>query len=309
MLRSDFSVLILTSALIYNPVAGTLRRDPVRLERTLAALRATGLTVTEVPTTGPDTAGALARQRGEDLVIGLGGDGTLHEIAAGLVGTRTPFLPLPGGTANVVCMETGIGRHPEKAAAAWRSYARRRIAVGKYQNEATTRHFLAMAGCGLDAHIVEHLNPALKKRFGKLAYWLAGFQSIMRWLPEFPVRVDGREYVASLALVTRVRNYGGDLEIARSVRLSDEDFEIVLFRGRAAARYALYLAGTLTNTLRLVPGATVLRGREVEIADSPHAPIYAQLDGEAGGRVPGRATIVPDALTILLPESYGQWTT
>jgi diacylglycerol kinase family enzyme len=166
-----------------------------------------------------------------------------------------------------------------------------------------------MAGCGLDAHIVEHLNPALKNRFGKLAYWLAGFHSIMRWLPEFTVRVDGVEQRASFALISRVRNYGGDLEIARSIRLSDGDFEIVLFRGRVAARYALYLAGTLTNTLRHMPGASLLRGRVVEVDDSPQAPIFAQVDGEAAGSVPVRCVTVPDALTILLPEGYGRWTT
>lgn len=274
------------------------------MARAVAALRAQGFALREMPTTGPGVAGEIAAQaaaEGVDLVIGCGGDGTLNETASGLIGTSVPFLPLPGGTANVLCMETGIGRDLLPAAARARTLVPRRIAVGRYQE----RCFLLMAGAGLDAHIVEHLDPASKKRLGKLAYWKAGFQAVMRWLPEFDVLIDGREHRVSMALVTRVRNYGGDLEIARRVRLSDDDFDVVLLQGRAAVRYLLYLTGIVTNSLASMPGAKIVRAREVQIADSPHAPIYAQLDGEAAGRVPARISLVPDALTLMLPPEYG----
>ena len=298
----------LTAAFIYNPVAGTLRRDPARVIQAMAVLRANGYEVREMPTTGPQMAGRLARQaveQGVDLVVSCGGDGTINETAAGMIGSHTPFLALPGGTANVLCMETGLGRDMVRAAERVRELKPRRIAVGRYGE----RPFLLMAGIGLDAHIVEHLNPESKKRWGKLAYWIAGCQAILRWLPEFDVRVNGQQHRVSMALVTRVRNYGGDLEIARRVSLTDDDFEVILLRGRAALRYGLYFGGILTNTLQHMPGVNIVRTREIEVADSPHAPIYAQLDGEAAGRVPGRIQIVPDALTILLPPEYGSWTT
>jgi diacylglycerol kinase (ATP) len=294
----------LTAAFIYNPVAGTLRRHPQRVPNAIAALRAHGYDVRQMPTTGPQVAGEFASRavsEGVDLVVGCGGDGTLNETAAGLIGTRTPFLPLPGGTANVLCMETGLGRDLVKAAARVPELVPRRIAVGRYQE----RCFLLMAGIGLDAHIVEHLDPSTKKRLGKLAYWLAGFQAILRWLPEFDVIANGETHRVSMALVTRVRNYGGDLEIARRVRLSDDDFDLVLLKGRAALRYGLYFAGILTNTLGLMPGARVVRARDVQVGAPLHAPIFGQLDGESVGPVPARITIVPDALTILLPKEYG----
>jgi diacylglycerol kinase (ATP) len=296
----------LTAAFIYNPTAGTLRRNPERVARAVAALRAQEYDVREMPTTGPLVAGDFARRaaaEGVDLVVGCGGDGTLNETASGLIGTRTAFLPLPGGTANVLCMETGLGRDLVKVAEQARTLVPRRIAVGRYGE----RCFLLMAGLGLDAHIVEHLDPESKKRLGKLAYWKAGFEAVLRWLPEFDVLVNGEAHLVSMALVTRVRNYGGDLEIARRVRLSDDDFDVVLLRGRAAFRYALYLVGILTNTLESMPGAKVVRASEVRVAESPHAPVYAQVDGEAAGRVPASIAIVPDALTILLPAGYGLW--
>ena len=298
----------LTAAFIYNPVAGTLRRDPARVTQAIAVLRANGYEVRDMPTTGPQVAGEFARRavaEGVDLVVSCGGDGTINETASGMIGTRIPFLPLPGGTANVLCMETGLGRDMVRVAERIKELVPRRIAAGRYGE----RHFLLMAGIGLDAHIVEHLDTESKKRWGKLAYWGAGFKAILRWLPEFDVRVNGRTHRVSMALVTRVRNYGGDLEIARGVRLSDNDFEVVLLRGRAAMRYGLYFAGILTDTLRHMPGVDIVRACDVEIGSSLQAPVFAQLDGEAVGRIPGRITIVPDALTMLLPPGYGKWTT
>jgi len=297
----------LTAAFIYNPVAGTIRRDPARIRRALAALEACGYDVREMPTTGPGVAADLARTAlatRVELVVGCGGDGTLNEIASGMIGSRVPFLPLPGGTANVLCMETGLGRDMERVASMVGMLQPRRIAVGDFNG----RHFLLMCGVGLDAQIVENLDPASKKKLGKLAYWLAGFQAILRWLPEFPVRVNGQEHQVSMALITRVRNYGGDLEVARSVRLSSADFEVVLLRGRAAVWYGLYLLGILTNTLKRLPGVTVVRAAAVEVGASGHGAVFAQLDGEAAGRVPARVSIVPDALTVLLPAEYGEWT-
>src|SRR5437588_109291 len=78
-------------------------------------------------------------------------------------------------------------------------------------------HFLLMAGIGLDAHIVHNLNLKLKARTGKFAYWVAGWNLFGRSLPEFYVRAAGQERKCSFALLSKVRNYGGDFEIARQV--------------------------------------------------------------------------------------------
>jgi diacylglycerol kinase family enzyme len=116
--------------------------------------------------------------------------------------------------------------------------------------------------------------------------------------------VDGRDYRASFALITRVRNYGGDLEIARTVRLTSPDFEVILFAGSLAPVYLKYFAGVGLNRLKGMSGVEVLRGTSIEFF-GPDAPVFAQLDGEAAGPIPGRAEIVPDALTLLMPASYG----
>ncbi|MGH9658217.1 MAG: diacylglycerol/lipid kinase family protein, partial [Bryobacteraceae bacterium] len=145
--------------------------------------------------------------------------------------------------------------------------------------------------------IIYHLQGDFKKRWGKLAYWIAGFGEVTRELEEFEVRVDGRICRASFALVTKVQNYGGDLRIARRVRLEDDEFEVVLFSGRSGWRYLKYLAGAVSGGLEGMPGVTVLRASHARIEGSPHV----QVDGEYTGRGPCEVRIVPDALTLLMP--------
>ena len=97
-----------------------------------------------------------------------------------------------------------------------------------------------MAGVGLDARIVYHLSAPLKSKLGKVAYWASAMKLIGRDLEEFDVKVDDRIHQCSFALISKVRNYGGDFEIACDTSLLDDRFEVVLFEGRSSLRYLKY---------------------------------------------------------------------
>jgi diacylglycerol kinase family enzyme len=272
-------------------------------------LRGHGLNIDEAPTQGPMHATQLAREAvaaGADLIFSAGGDGTLNEVLNGMAGSDAVLGMLPGGTANVLAMEAGLSGRMTEAARRFPELAPRPVAVGCLERETAPRYFLLMAGAGLDAHIVEHLRPGMKKALGKVAYWIGGFASALRLLPEFDACIDGRNYRTSFALISRVRNYGGDLEIARQVRLTDPDFEIVLFEGRHALRYLTYFTGVLTHTHRHLPGVTILRAREIEIAASAQGPAWIQIDGESAGLLPARVRIAPQPVRLLLPAAYGR---
>ena len=95
-----------------------------------------GHNVTVAPTTGPATAGAIARAyiaRGADLILAAGGDGTINEVAEGMVHSHVPLAILPGGTANVLAMEMKLGRKLERAASGCTNACPRRISVGHLQ--------------------------------------------------------------------------------------------------------------------------------------------------------------------------------
>jgi diacylglycerol kinase (ATP) len=297
------------AVLIYNPTAGRLKAGGGRLvTETLDALARAGHTVSARPTPGPSAAAALAKQcidEGCDLVIGFGGDGTINEVAAGVAGTRTPLAILPGGTANVLCRELCVGLEAKQGAALISESKAERIATGvAVCEDRAPRRFLAMAGIGLDAHIVYRMNADLKKKWGKLAYWISGFGQLTRELVEFEVEVDGATHHCSFALVTKVRNYGGDLQIARRVSILDDRFEIVLFAGRRSTRYLRYLTGIAVNRLEGMEGVTILRARRAQFRCPADDRVYVQVDGEYVGRLPATVEIEPDALTLLIPPAY-----
>ena len=274
-------------------------------------LRNNGHNLTVVPTRGRGTAGGLAREhigRGADLIVAAGGDGTINEAAEGMLHSGVPLAILPGGTANVLANEIGLGTRIERAAARLEECRPRRISVGHLTCDGgrVSRHFLLMAGIGFDAYVVHHVDGELKSRTGKFAYWVAGLRLLGRRLEEFHVDIAGQKRPCSFALVSKVRNYGGDFQIARSVRLSDDRFEVVLFEGRYTARYLKHFAGMMLNRLSTMKGVAVLRADCVSISDPQDRCVYVQIDGEFAGRLPAEIRIVPDALTLLTPPGYGR---
>ena len=293
-------------AFIYNPRAGKLLRNPGLAERTIDTVRSYGQ-VSVCPTTGPGAARTIAEQQvagGAEWIVVLGGDGTINEVANGMVGSQAALVPLPGGTANVLCVETRIGTNPVKAATAIGLRQARRIAVGHLKNATTDRYFLAMAGAGLDATVVNAVNPAIKDKLGKLAYWVSGFGMFGKSLAQFRSDIDGFVSQRSFLLASRVRNYGGDLEIARNVSLLDDCLEAVSFAGSNSFRYMPYLAGVLLGKPGICPGVDVRPARTLECQAVNGEPVPIQVDGEAAGFLPARIDVVPDALTILLPREY-----
>ena len=240
-------------------------------------------------------------------MLAAGGDGTINEVAEGLIHTRVPLGILPGGTANVLATEMKLGSRLERAAVRLRECRPQRISVGHLTCEGGTvsRHFLMMAGIGLDAHIVYRVNGPLKARTGKFAYWIAGWSLLGRSLAEFHVEVGGQVRKCSFVLASKVRNYGGDFEIAREVSLLDDRFEVVLFEGRSTLRYVKYFAGLVRNRVEGMAGVTVLREQCLKLSCPEDRRVYVQIDGESAGHLPAEVRIVPDAITLLMPEEYG----
>ena len=281
------------------------------IQRAVEILTQEGHSVTAAPTTGPNVAGAMARAQiaaGADLIVVAGGDGTINETAEGMIGSKVPLGILPAGTANVLATEMKLGGNLEKVARGMGKLRPRRISVGHIVCDGgkVSRHFLLMAGVGLDAHVVYRVNAALKARTGKFAYWVAGWSLLGRRLAEFNVEIAGQRRKCSFALLSKVRNYGGDFEIARSVTLMHDQFEVILFEGPTATRYVKYFAGMALNRLAGMSGVTVVRADHVTISSADDRRAHVQVDGELGGTVPAEFHIVPDALTLLAPDGYGQ---
>lgn len=263
-----------------------------------------GLTPRLLPTFGPGQAGELARQavqEGADLIIVLGGDGTVNEVLQGVVHTGVPLGVLPGGTANCLAMELGLGTRLESAAERLTGSEPASVAVGRVSSTRGARYFLLMCGAGLDAAIVYEVSAGLKAAAGKLAYWVAGLAQFRRAVANMEVHVNGQTVHCGFALASRIRNYGGDLEIASGASLRRDDFEVVLFEGSHPFRYLWYMLGVAVRRVQKLQGVRSFRAPALTIETS--AP--SQVDGEYYGREPLHIEAVPGALILMIPPNYG----
>ena len=214
---------------------------------------------------------------------------------------------IPAGTANVFSRELGLGANPLQVAARLSGLVPRRVAASLLRSgsDGGERYFLLMAGAGFDAHIVYRLNLGLKSKLGEIAYWASAARQLGRRLDEFEVHIDGTALTCSFALVSRVRNYAGYMEIAQRVSLLRDEFEVVLFQGTSAARsYGKYFAAIVAGRASQTKGITFHQARQVRLTGPSGARVYVQVDGEHAGRLPASVEIVPDAVTILAPPEY-----
>ena len=296
------------AVIIYNPFAGRLLRVERSLQRTIQSLAERGLNATLVPTTGPGTASLLARrhiEEGADLIIAAGGDGTINEVVNGMAHSQVPMAILPGGTANVLAHELGIRRDLYSAALSLADMQPCRISLGVLRGPAGyERFFLMMAGLGLDAQIVYNLDLDLKAVAGKLAYYAGGLLQCGCPLPQFAVRVNDRQYEVGFGLISRVRNYGGDLEIARGASLLRDDFEVVLFEGTSSPGFLRYLAGVTLRMVAKMRGCHVVRATSLTCEVSSDPSVYAQIDGEIACRLPVTSDMAEQALTLRVPSDF-----
>lgn len=250
-------------------------------------------------------AGEMARQaiaEGADAIFVLGGDGTVNEVMQGMVHSGVPLGVLPGGTANCLAMELGLGTRIERAAERLTTSEPVQIALGKVTGSRTgSRYFLLMCGAGLDAAIVYEVHAGLKAAAGKLAYWVAGLAQFRRNVAGMQLKVDGTPTACGFALISRIRNYGGDLEIASGASLRRNDFEVVVFEGANPLRYVWYMLAVAVKQVQKLPGVRTWRATSVEMLTA--AP--SQVDGEYYGRETLKIEAVSGALTLLIPPTYG----
>ncbi len=285
---------------IHNPVAGP--KVVHRIDRVRAYLSANGLPFRIRETGAPGDAVVMAREaalEGADIVIAVGGDGTMNEVADGLAGSATRLVFVPHGTGNVFASEFSLPESVEGCLDLISSGKTIAVRMAK----ANDRRFVLLASAGFDAEVVEGMNHRQKNLLGIAAYVLCGARHLLRSQPPLWIEFPDRERVeAHAVIVARGKMYGGNVTIAPMGDISGETFQVIalLRKGRwSIAKFAL----------------DVLRGKHVSsrhvlIRESPSLfvrsaiPSACQVDGEYLGPLPVRFTVTDTLLRIVVPAEF-----
>jgi YegS/Rv2252/BmrU family lipid kinase len=288
------------AALIYNPRAGRQRHAQV-LDGLVAALRRGGCAAEPVPTRGPGDATTLAREMAAagnvEAVFAFGGDGTVREVAAGLLGSGIPLGVLPGGTVNLLAMALGLPRDPVAAAAVLAAAPARPMDVGL----AGASPFLMMVSAGLDARVLAAVDPRLKLRFGQGAVFGHGLVEWWRYgYPPLEVVADGERLEATFAAVSNIPYYAGAFHLAPGARLDDRRLDLVLFRGTGRLATVLF-ALDLLRAAHVRRRDVLIRPVEEVVFTGP-AGAAVQVDGDlCQETAPLTIRLSPETIPVLVP--------
>ena len=286
--------------IIFNPAAGARRRS--KLHAALDLLRGIGLRLEVVETRQRGDAARLARDAasGGGTVVAAGGDGTIAEVASGIVGSDAALGVLPLGTANVFALELGIPLSAENAAIVLAMGRTVPFRPGRSLGSGPAEQiFVQMLGAGLDAAVVHALPPLLKRALGKGAYALQTVREIVRHdAALLRVVADGQEFHAHSVVVTKGRLYAGRFIIAPNANARGDDFYVVALPQPRRSDAIRHAAALPLGLLPRLPEARIFRASAISI-EGAAGPI--QADGDAAGVLPARIAPASEVIRIVVP--------
>ena len=230
-----------------------------------------------------------------------GGDGPINEAVCGMARSAVPLAILPGGTANVLAREIGLPLDIPSAAKQLLSCTPRRLSLGL----AGSRYFLLMAGVGFDARVIQAVSAHHKKTFGMATYIFEALRQGLFHAPlPFMLKSAAHSCLSTFACIAKAQHYG-PIRMAREADLFSNQFFVYCFHSRSRLRYVLYALALLSGKLDRLSDVSRFAATEITCAPASSAdPVYLQVDGELLGLLPYKITIVPDALTLLVPSSH-----
>lgn len=299
--------------LIANPASGQHRGER-RLAQASERLASLGHTVTGTLTESAGHATHLAKSNAPDfeIIAALGGDGTVNEVANGLMavepGERPALATLPVGTGNDVALTYGLA-HFESAIDALAKGSTRTLDVIRVQlmrdGKSVTRHALLFVAAGFAAEVIRKTGPRVKRIFGRrFSYSVGLFRALASFrAPEFSVKWDGGERSGQMFQVCAGNTEfaaGGVMRISPGARPDDGLLNIslvdVLGRLQIVRRFPSILSGGYVEDERV----DYFTGKRLEIDAVP--PAELQADGDIIGTTPATVELLPGALRLVVPQ-------
>ncbi|MFT7542462.1 MAG: diacylglycerol kinase (ATP) [Gammaproteobacteria bacterium] len=234
-----------------------------------------------------------------DLVVAVGGDGTVGEVIDGLVDPEVHVGVLPFGTANVLAEEFELPRDVHHALEILRKKRVRHLDVAFANGQLS---FLAV-GIGIDGKIVREVERARTGPITKFAYLKAAARVLPSYKPpRLQVEVDGKEIKGEygFVLVGNLQNYGGLFHLAPDASSDDGLLEAYLFptgkRWELVRAFGRSIFGHLPGD-----GITMHRGRHVRVTSLDEEPTAVQVDGDSAGTTPVEVEMGPNRYRLIVP--------
>ena len=261
-----------------------------------------------------------AAMAGRKFIIACGGDGTINEVANGILlsGEDAELGVLPSGTGGDFRRTLGLPNTNREAAAALRRGATRLIDAGKvifadHDGKSVSRYFLNISSVGLAADVIKRVKSAkvfdwlpVESMRGKANFAVSALQEVLDLDPSL-IRVrfdDGDEHtVRTIAFcVANSRYFGGGMMIAPDALINDGLLDVINIGDLGTAKILLNAYSIYRGTHQELAEVKTTRAKRIEIsAVDPSKPIFLETDGELPGQLPAVYEVMPNAIRVRVP--------
>ncbi|WP_054942496.1 diacylglycerol/lipid kinase family protein [Paenibacillus ihuae] len=289
--------------IIINPTSGK-EEGPAHITMVEEILRAKGyeITINETQKAGDATSFCIAAcEEGYELVVSIGGDGTLHEVINGLGGQlhRPKLGIIPLGTVNDFARAIGLPLVPEEAIKALASSSTRAVDAGRLND----RLFINVVAAGAIAESVSSVTSEDKSKLGALAYFKEGIKELTgNTAHHLTITHDGEiwEGDSPLFIAALTNSVGGFERLAPGAAVDDGLIHCFIIKD-------LTILSTLTASISLLLGnlsnhkdVIYFTARSVTVQSSDS--MRTNVDGEEGPALPIRLSVLPHYIEVIVPE-------
>jgi diacylglycerol kinase (ATP) len=238
-----------------------------------------------------------AAEEGYEKIVAAGGDGTVNEIVNGIAGKNVSLGLLPLGTMNVFATELGLPAND--LSRCWQIIQENRTRPVDLAS-ANGKHFVQLAGVGLDAQAVKETSRAFKRNFGPLSYLISAAQISSR--PPPLLRIESENAVTeegSFVLVGNGRLYGGRLPFFKQATLDDGLLDVIVFKRLNYLDMIRYLQNVVFTSQITSPEVEYFQTDRLRVSSDESVPV--EVDGELIGNCPVEFKIRSAGLRVLAP--------
>jgi diacylglycerol kinase (ATP) len=254
----------------------------------------------------PERLARQAASEGTEIVAALGGDGHIGACANAIVGTETALAVIPAGAGNDFARHLGLDMKDPLAAARLLASPRiTKVDVAMATTSERERYYVNVAGAGFDSEVNAHANQV---RFlqGTLKYIFSTFVTLARFTAgRFNLRIDGEEHTlpAMLIAVANASSYGGGMLVCPEASLEDGTLDICVIGEVSKWDFVRTFPKVFKGRHVDHPKVRMFRGKRIEV--SAERPFLVFADGELVGPIPATFTVVPGALSVVVPDRDG----
>ena len=251
----------------------------------------------------------LAREAAEthELLVVVGGDGTLNEVVNGIAGTTAELAVLPAGTGQDFGRTHGIPTGFDDAVRVALEGTATLVDLGRVVHvdaagEEAERWFANVGSAGMSGAVARRANAMSKRLGGRATFFYALAREFVAWKnTDVTVTLDGEERRGAMhdVIVANGKWHGGGMKLAPDASPHDGLFDVVLIGDVTKLDFATTAPKLYSGRHVTHPRVEVLRSATVTIDAA--VPLPVELEGETVGTTPARFTVVPGALRIRLP--------